>query len=95
MLNNRQEDGASHGTKHEKSRKPHVILQEIGEVVVIKKNEKESNDGDENNEDQGIEKGTFELLSGGIGRALEVDEISGGANRGGGERVGGGEGIDQ
>ena len=95
MLDNRQEDGASHGTKDEKRRKTHVILQEIGKVVVIKKKEKKSNKGDENDEDQGIEKSTFELLAGGIRRGLKVDEIRGGANRGGGERVGRGEGIDQ
>ena len=96
MLNYRQEDGSAHGAEHEKRREPHVILQEIGEIVVVEDDKDERDDRDEDDEDQSVEQSALELPRGGVGGGFEVDEVGGGpdgADGGGGG--GGGEGVNE
>lgn len=96
MLNYRQKDGSAHGAKHEKRREPHVILQEIGEIVVIEKDEDERDDCDEDDEDQSIEQCALKLLRGGVGGGLKVDKIGSGPDgAGSGRGGGGGEGVNE
>lgn len=99
MLNDGQKDGTPHGSQDEESREPHVILEEVGEVVVVKEDEDEGDDGDKNHEDQCVEKRTLELLRSGVGGAFEVYEVGCGTDlrsgSSGGERIGGREGVDQ
>lgn len=53
-------------TQYEEGGEAHVILQEVGEIVIIKDDKQEGDDGNKNNKDQGVEEGTFELLGGGV-----------------------------
>lgn len=50
MLNYGEEDGSAHGGEHEEGREAHVVLQEIGEVVVVEDDEEEGDEGDEDDE---------------------------------------------
>lgn len=99
MLDDGQKDGTPHGSQDEESREAHVVLEKVGEVVVVKEDEEEGDDGDEDHEHQSVEERALELLCSGVGGALEVDKVGCGADRGcgggGGERVGGREGVDQ
>lgn len=99
MLNDRQKDRAPHRGQHEEGGEVHVVLEELGELVVVEHHEQESDHRDEDDEHQRVEERPFQLLADGIRRVLDVHEVRGGANRGGGggggERVGGGEGVDQ
>lgn len=96
MLNYRQKDGSAHGAEHEKRGEPHVILQEIGEIVVVEEDEDERDDSDEDDEDQSVEQCALELLGGGVGGGFEVDEVGGSPDGvGGGRGGGGGEGVNE
>lgn len=45
LLNDGQEDGSAHGAKNEEGGEAHVVLEEISEVVIVKKDKEESDDG--------------------------------------------------
>lgn len=79
------------GTQYEEGGETHVMLEEIGEVVVEEENKDESDCCNEDDEDDGVFETTFELNGGGIRGILEVYEVGGGTDlRVGGyrERVG-------
>lgn len=93
MLDNSEENRATHCSKDKESRESHVVFQEIGEIVVVEEYQQESDGCDQDDEDEGVEERAFELFSGGIGGAFHIDEIGGGSywiaggGGGGGERV--------
>ena len=94
MLNYREKDGSAQHAEDEEGREPRVVLEEIGEVVVVEEDEDEGDGRNEEDEDHGVEQRAFELLGCAIGRALEVDEGGRGADRGGGGEGGRGERVD-
>lgn len=91
MLNNRHENRSTHHPQNRKGGESHIIFQEIGEIVVVEEYQEESGGGDEEDEDEGVEERAFELVGGGIGGVLDVDEIGGGSDGVGGVVDGGGE----
>lgn len=55
------------------------MLEESSEVVVVEEDQDEGEGGEEGDEDEGVEERTLELVGSGVGWALEVDEVDGGA----------------
>lgn len=58
------------------------MAEEGGAVVVVEEDQEERHDGDEGNEDGGVEECALKLLRRRVGGVLRVDEVSGGADRG-------------
>ena len=66
MLNNGEENRTSDHGEDEESRESHIVLEEIGEVVIVEEDEEEGNECDEDDEDQGVEETPLELLVYGV-----------------------------
>lgn len=93
MLEEGGYDGASHGSENEEDRKSEVVLQERGEVVVVEDDEEEGSGSDKGDEGGRVEYRAEELVRGGVGGGLDVDQgRSGDGRRGGRGGGGGGEG---
>lgn len=64
-------------TQDEEGGEAHVMLEEVGELVVEEENKDESDGGNEDDEDDGVDEAAFELDGGGVRGILHVYEVGG------------------